>query len=559
MNTAQNGFLLLLLWSISVWADNSLQSFTPQTLRADNSASRIATPVKGSHLRVYVPSLPYIYVSHAINGALIRPANNAKGWEFDLATAYEKISDTVYEFVLRKGVEFQDGTPFNADMVLLNMRHFKEKPFTYSKIHEVFDHAEKINDYTVRFHLKQKYGVFLNDVVWIQFYTPAYLEKFGWNGKPTCPNLAEAGPYGIGPYVLTEGYIEGDRKTAKAELVANPRYWDKRFPKIERITVYTELNSDEAKDAVLYQENQLDITPIAFDNKFETITSPYAKLVTSPSTDNYAIHINMRTGNPKLLDKQVRLALNQALHQENLLHFVYENEGESSPISTSPNFPGVRAAMKTIKPLSELNDPYLEVNQQRLKQILNGLTLKVLTQERFLFLWRGIEYQLDKVGVKLDLNITKNETLIFEQLLSTNAKKNTVPWDLLIWGNDDWFFNHPWSSFLIYRTHNVWSTVVNDPIMDKLIEDMFIIGVDEENYNQTISNVMKHIYDNAYALFVPTPNKVFAVNKEVVFTPYKMAALPLWEIELTAQHPSIRQGAYLEALKQPVEIVQKNF
>lgn len=559
MNIARNGFLLLLLWSMNLWADNMLQNFTPQILRADDSASRIATPVKGSHLRVYTPSLPYIYVSHAINGALIRPANNAKGWEFDLATSYEKISDTIYEFVLRKGVEFQDGTPFNADMVLLNMRHFKEKPFTYSKIHEVFDHAEKINDYTVRFHLKQKYGVFLNDVVWIQFYTPAYLEKFGWNGKPTCPNLAEPGLYGIGPYILTEGYIEGDRKTAKAELVANPRYWDKRFPKIERITVYTELNSEEAKNSVLYQENQLDIAPIAFENKFQTVISPYAKLVTSPSTDNYAIHINMRTGNPKLLDKEVRLALNQALHQENLLHFVYENEGESSPVSTSPNFPGVRAAMKTIKPFSEVNDPYLEKNQQRLKQILNGLTLKVLTQERFLFLWRGIEYQLGKVGVKLDLNVTKNETLIFEQLLSTNAKKNTVPWDLLIWGNDDWFFYHPWSSFLVYRTHNVWSTLSSDPIMDNLIENMFATGVDEANYNQTISDVMKHVYDNAYALFVPTPNKVFAVNKEVVFTPYKMAALPLWEIELTAQHSSIRQGAYPEALKQPVEIVRKNF
>lgn len=557
MNKFRKGFLLLWVWSMSAWADNAIQSFTPEVLRADNSASRIATPVKGSHLRVYVPSLPYIYVSHAINGALIRPANNAKGWEFDLATSYEKISDTVYEFVLRKGVEFQDGTPFNADMVLLNMRHFKEKPYTYSKMHEVFDHAEKINDYVVRFHLKQKYGVFLNDVVWIQFYTPTYLEKFGWNGKPTCPNLAEAGPYGIGPYILTEGYIEGDRKTPKAELVANPRYWDKRFPKIERITVYTELNSETAKNSVLYQENQLDITPIAFDNKFETITSPYAKLVTSPSTDNYAIHINMRTGNPKLLDKEVRRALNQALHQENLLHFVYENEGESSPVSTSPNFPGVRAA--AIKPFSEVHDPYLETNQQRLKQILNGLTLKVLTQERFLFLWRGIEYQLAKVGVTLELNITKNETLIFAQLLSTNAKKNTVPWDLLIWGDDDWFFNHPWSSFLIYRTHNVWSTVFDDAKMDNLIEDMFRIGVDEANYNQTISNVMKHIYDNAYALFVPTPNKVFAVNKEVVFTPYKMASLPLWEIELTAEHPSIRQGAYPEALKRPVEIVQKNF
>lgn len=551
--------LLCFLYSPLLWANDVSQGFQPLKLRADDSSTRIATPIKGSHLRVYIPSLPYLYISHAINGALFRPANNAKGWDFDLATAYKKISDTVYEFTLRQGVEFQDGTPFNADMVLLNMRYFKEKPFIYSKMHEVFDHAEKVDDYTVRFHLTQKYGVFLNDVVWIQFYTPAYLQKFGWNGKATCPNLAEAGLYGIGPYILTEGYIEGDRKTPKAELVANPRYWDKRYPKIERITVYTELNSEEAKKSVLYAENQLDITPIAFESKVETLLSPYAKLLVSPSTDNYAIHINMRTGNPKLQDKNVRLALNQALHQENLLHFTYENEGESSPMSISPNFPGVRAAMKTIKPFSRVSDPYVGSNQQRLKKILNGLTLKVLTQERFLFLWRGIEYQLNKVGVTLELNVTKNETLIFEQLLSTHEKKNTVAWDLLIWGNDDWFFNHPWTVFLTYRTHNVWSTISDDPTMDKLIEELFRVGVDEPEYPQTVLNAMQYAYDNAYMLFVPTPNKVFAVNKEVVFTPYKMGSLPLWEIELTKQHPSIRQGTYPEALKQPVEIVRKNF
>jgi peptide/nickel transport system substrate-binding protein len=95
--------------------------------------------------------------------------------------------------------------------------------------------------------------------------------------------------------------------------------------------------------------------------------------------------------------------------------------------------------------------------------------------------------------------------------------------------------------------------------MDELIEEMFKIGVDDADYNQIVLKIMQRAYDNGYMLFVPTPNKVFAVNKEVVFTPYKMAALPLWEIELTAQHPSIRQGAYPEALKYPVEIVRKNF
>lgn len=542
-----------------LWADDSL-IHRPLTLRSDGAAEHTAesVPVKGSHISVYIPSLPYLYISHAINGALIRPANNERGWEYDLAVSHRRIDDTTYEFKLREGVLFQDGTPFNADAVRLNMRYFRRRPPLYSKIHEVFQRVRKIDDYTVRFYLKQKYGMFMNDLVWIQFYTPEYLLRHGWNGKPTCPNLAEPGPYGLGPYLLTEGYVEGDRQTPKVELEANPLYWDKRYPKIERVTVYTELPSEEATRRTLYRET-LDIAPIDFADKIETVLSPYAKLVVSPSTDSYAIHINMRTGHPRLLEQETRLALNQALHQSNLLHFVYVHEGELSPTLAAPRFPGVSAAMQQLKPYSQTQDPYGEAEQARLREILDGLTLKVLTQERFMFLWRGLEYQLSRVGVKLEYTITPGEKEVFKQLLSTNARQNTQDWDLLIWGNDDWFFFHPWSAFFVYRTYNYWSTLAPDPIMNEYIEALFRVATTEPGYQEVVYKIMKRAHEQGYMLFLPTPHKVFAVNKEVIFTPYKQACLPLWEIEVSDRHYSLREGDYPDTLKQPVEIVKKNF
>jgi len=71
--------------------------------------------------------------------------------------------------------------------------------------------------------------------------------------------------------------------------------------------------------------------------------------------------------------------------------------------------------------------------------------------------------------------------------------------------------------------------------------------------------IMQRAYEEAYMLFVPTPNKVFAVNKEVVFQPYKMACIPLWKIQVTDQHWSLRGGPYPEALKKPVQIDRTNF
>lgn len=495
-------------------------------------------PVAGSHLKVFIPSLPYIYVSHAVNAALLRPANNAQGWEYDMATSHSQIDDTTYEFSLRQGVKFQDGSQFNADAVLLNMEYFKRKPFLFTKIDTVFDRAEKVDEYTVRFHLTEKYGQFLNDAIWIQFYTKPYLEKFGWNGKATCPNLAEPGPYGLGPYILKEGYIEGDRQTPKAVLEANPNYWNPEYPKIETVTVYTELDSKVALEMALDKEGALDIMPIPVSEKDKVATSRYAKLVTAPSTNNIAIHMNMRTGNEKLLDTEVRVALNKAIDQRKLLDKYYDGEGEVKPTLAAPLYPGVDKVVQDLRAYSEVQNPRAIRNE--LKAVLDGLTLNVYTQDRFMYIWKGIDRDLRKVGVKLNFDITSSEKDVFGQLLSTNAKQNTKDWDLLVWGDDDWYYNHPWSAFLVYRTHNYWSTIAPDPRLDGYIDNMFKASVGTEEFDAVTRDIMQHVYDRGYMLFVPAPNKVMAVNREVDFSPYRMASMPLWEIQVSPQHWSVR-------------------
>ncbi|WP_419813480.1 ABC transporter substrate-binding protein [Bacterioplanoides sp.] len=497
-----------------------------------------AAPTPGSHIKVYVPSLPYLYVSHAINGALLKPANNDRNWDYDLATSYRQLSDTEYEFSLRRGVVFQDGSPFNADAVLENMTYFKKAPFLFSKFHEYYDRTEKIDDYTVRFHLKGKYGSFINDVIWLHFYTTDYLKKFGWNGKATCPNLAEPGPYATGPYILKEGYIEGDRNTPKAVLVANPNYYAKDQINVETVTVYTQLDSDIALEEVTDSEGQLDIMPIPVTEVASVMTSAYSKLISGPSNDNIAIHINMITGNPKLKDKKIRQALNRALDQQAIIKNSFFGFAESKPTLASPNFPGVSKVAQSLKAYSEVENP--KAIRQQLTQTLKGLKLKVLTQERFMFLWKSIDRDLRKVGVELEFEVTSNETVIFEQLLSTNAGKNTMDWDLLVWGDDDWYFNHPWSAFFVYKTDSVWSTISPDPTMNAYIDTMLTETLNTPASTQSIRQIMQRAYDNAYMLFVPAPKKVMAVNQEVHFTPYKMATIPLWEVEITDQHWSVK-------------------
>ena len=447
-------FIFIILHLAPCFADQ----LKPIELRADDSESRLA-PVRapGSEIKIFLPSLPYLAITHSINGFLVKPSDSAAGWEYELAIAHRKINETTFEFDLRHGVRFQDGTSFDADSALLNLAYFKKKPFTYSKLCKIFDHAEKIDQYKIRIHLSEKYGMLINDLTHLPFYTEKYLKKYGWNGKPTAANLAEPGPYGAGPYILESGYAEGDRHTPEVVLRANPYYWDKQYPKVEKVTVYTELKYDVAQNSVLYHEGWLDISVMRPEDKIETILAPYSKLVTASSTDNITIHINtISPSNENLKKKEIRLALNEAINHEMLINYAYNHEAIPSVASASPLFPGVSDIANEFLNQSTKN-PYIPETQLRLKHILNGQKFKVMTQEKFLPLWRGIETQLSKVGVTLELDVRLSETEIFDELLTTSAHKNKINWDFLVWGNDDWFSNHPWTALFVFRGNDNWS------------------------------------------------------------------------------------------------------
>jgi len=546
------------------------QQVNPIGLRADTSRESMdGSRKQGSHVKIFLPYLPYLAISHSVNAGLVRPADNERGWEYDMAVSHARISDKVYEFELRQGVKFQDGSPFNADAVLLNMAYFKKQPYTYTAIDQVYDYAEKISEYKVRFYLKEKYGLFLYDAMWIHFYTKNYLEKYGWNGKPTAPNLAAPGPYSLGPYVLTKGYVEGNRNSSVVELEVNEHYWDPRYPKVERITLFLDLKTDAAVSDVLEREGKVDIMPIPFSYELPTVLSEYAKLVRSPSTNNYSVHINMINGNVLLKEREVREAINKAIDQESLLMLSMNGEGEFSPTMVSPNFYGVRQASSHLQPYSLIESPLSSnlredlINTIKKYQVKYGmdpdlkLQLKFLVQESFLFLIKDIKYFLEQIHIELELEIVAAEKDIFNQLFSTKGSLNEPNYDFLIWGNYDWI-RHPWAALFVYRPSSVWSTIGSDDLLENYISLLFKTAIDEPEYIPLLRSMIEHVYYQSYMLFLPSPNKVLALNKEVYYKPRPSAFIPLWEIEVSDNHWSVRKGDYPVELKKPVEIIHSN-
>lgn len=559
---------LLLALAICLGQPGPILAASPDIgLAADPAPAEVTGEFRpGSHVKLFLPNLPYLAISHAVNASLVRPAENEQGWQYDLALSHQSIDDRLWEFELRRGVHFQDGSPFNADSVVLNMAYFKRAPFTFSKLSKILDRVEKVDDFTVRFHLTEPYGVFLHDANWLQFYTTAYLEKHGWNGKPNCPNLAEPGPWGLGPYILHEGYVEGDRSTPEVVLKANPGYWGEEKPKVETVTIYTELGIEQARDQALFSEGELDITPVPFADEVETVLSPYAKLAVAPSMNNYAMHFNLLNGNSALADDRIRFVINHAIDQEYLLNLSMLGEGVLSPTMVSPNFPRVAAAIDALNPwfeqyltshaytIESLRDQVRAYQREQNQDPDTPLQLTLLLQESFMFLFGDIQHFLAQVNIDLQAKVLAGEKQVFRQLFDTVEGANSMPWDLLLWGNYDWY-RHPWSAFFVYVPGSSWSTLPPNDVLVDYTNRLLRTRLTSENYVPLIADFIRHIYKNNYMVFLPSPNNVYAVNKEVVFNPGRSAFVYLRELQVTDQHWSLRGDTpYPAQRQQPVRI-----
>ena len=139
----------------------------------------------------------------------------------------------IYDFFLRKNITWHDGKPFNADDVIFTIQTIQNPEYRSPVIFNWNGvEIEKIDDYTIRFKLKNAYAPFLNNT------TIGILPKHIWeNISPpefflTQTNLK---PIGTGPYKFTK--FEKDRKgSIKAlYLQANKDYHLNR-PYIKKIT-----------------------------------------------------------------------------------------------------------------------------------------------------------------------------------------------------------------------------------------------------------------------------------------------------------------------------------
>ncbi|MBW2638498.1 MAG: hypothetical protein JRC86_13510 [Deltaproteobacteria bacterium] len=135
-----------------------------------------------------------------------------------LAESWDISSDgKTYTFHLRKGVEFHDGTQFNAETA----RFFIEWQGNKMAYGKYMDRVEIVDDYTLRVYLNKYYYNFLRELG--QLISPNAVEPAG----DTSGKLVNY--IGTGPFKLVEY-----KKDQEAVLERNDDYWGEQ-PELEKV------------------------------------------------------------------------------------------------------------------------------------------------------------------------------------------------------------------------------------------------------------------------------------------------------------------------------------
>lgn len=128
----------------------------------------------------------------------------------DLAVSWKNVDPTHWEFKLRQGVKFQDGTPFTADDVVFTYQRARNVPNSPGPFLQFLKHVAKttaVDDHTVMIETDQPDPILLNEIsnVWI------VSRKIGENATTSDYNSRKAA-IGTGPYRVVE-WIPGDHIT----------------------------------------------------------------------------------------------------------------------------------------------------------------------------------------------------------------------------------------------------------------------------------------------------------------------------------------------------------
>lgn len=327
-----------------------------------------------------------------------------------LAEEFTAEGNTV-TLTLREGLQFSDGTPFNAEAVKFNLERGAAQGSTLIAEVGQLQSVEIVDELTVKVTVSSGLGAYLT----------ALTARGGIMISPAAvqSSAIENGPVGIGPYLAT-AMAPGDR----VEYERTPDYWEPEVQNVATMTYRLMLDDQTRYNALLSGEvDGAYLNP----NQINAAVKADMQVVSQPSTSFVYFMVNPTQA--PFDDPQVRLALNYAVDREGIAEGLYSGHCSAGIQPWPESSPGYS---------EEIGDG-LDIwphDPQKAKDVLaeagypDGFEFTALTTNitQYQNLAEAIQEQLSEVGIDMTIDPVPTPQVIEKFVVKQEVLGNINPY-----------------------------------------------------------------------------------------------------------------------------------
>jgi peptide/nickel transport system substrate-binding protein len=324
------------------------------------AAVAVASPVLAQELKIGLAAEPSAMDPHFHN---LSPNNAMLSHIFErlvetdpqnklvpgLAESWKTINDTTWEFRLRKGVNWHDGTPFTAEDAIFTVERAPNVPNSPSSFAAATKGktVKKVDDHTLHISTAAPYPLMPNDLSNLLIVS----KKHGEGARTEDYNSGKAA-IGTGAYKFAR-FVPGDR----IEMVRNDEYWGGKAPWAK--LTFKPIKAGPARVAALLAGDVDVIEDVPTADIERLKKEPNVSLSQGVSRRVIYFHMDQfRDESPfikakdgsaiknPLKDRRVRLALSKAIHRDAIVSRVMEGVAIPAGQLLHDSFFGTSPALK---------------------------------------------------------------------------------------------------------------------------------------------------------------------------------------------------------------------
>ena len=470
----------------------------------DNSLTWAAAQEVVSTDTYYDTSRESVVLAQHVYDGLVFWDSVAKKFEPLLAASWKQIDPVTWEFELREGVTFHDGTEFGPEDVVYTFNFITDEAngvLNYGDIRWLKG-AEKIDDNTVRLHLIEPFPAILSNLALVLPIVPEGHFDDAPEGSGGNKRFVAVAPVGTGPYKVTSF------KAGEAIVMEiNPDYFDdspKGKPSIDKIT-YRTIADGSTQVAELMTGGVDWIWGMNNDQAEALSAAPEITSVNAPTMRISYLTFDLKgtSGTDVFTKRPVRQAVGHAIDRARIAKFLM---GANSQV--------VNAACHPVQFGCTADVAVYDYDPEKAKELLkeagypDGFTVN-LYGYRDREVTEAIMGDLAKVGIKTDLNWLKY----------------AAARDLIVKGKAS-LANMTWGSSSIPDVSAITSYFFgggpDDPANDEQVQADIREGdlsSDPDGRIAAYTTALQRIADEVYWLPLFSYTKNYSYNAALEFTP----------------------------------------